>query len=69
MRLFKISDKKYLRYMNNTTALSVHHLKKTFRRVCQNSFSAKDSYHFVKNNRYQRVNNSMITVTLIFMRE
>ena len=38
-------------------------------RVCQNSFSAKDSYHFVKNNRYQRVNNSMITVTLIFMRE
>ena len=37
-------------------------------RVCQNSFSAKDSYHFVKNNRYQRVNNSMITVTLIFMR-
>ena len=37
--------------------------------VCQNSFSAKDSYHFVKNNRYQRVNNSMITVTLIFMRE
>ena len=39
------------------------------KRVCQNSFSAKDSYHFVKNNRYQRVNNSMITVTLIFMRE
>ena len=38
-------------------------------RVCQNSFSAKDSYHFVKNYRYQRVNNSMITVTLIFMRE
>ena len=39
------------------------------KRVCQNSFSAKDSYHFVKNYRYQRVNNSMITVTLIFMRE
>ena len=39
------------------------------KRVCQNSFSAKDSYHFVKKNRYQRVNNSMITVTLIFMRE
>ena len=41
----------------------------TKKRVCQNSFSAKDSYHFVKNYRYQRVNNSMITVTLIFMRE
>ena len=42
---------------------------KKYMRVCQNSFSAKDSYHFVKKNRYQRVNNSMITVTLIFMRE
>ena len=39
------------------------------KRVCQNSFSVKDNYHFVKNYRYQRVNNSMITVTLIFMRE
>ena len=44
-------------------------VKQIGKRVCQNSFSAKDSYHFVKNNRYQRVNNSMITVTLIFMRE
>jgi len=26
------------------------------KRVCQNSFSAKDSYHFVKNYRYQYFN-------------
>ena len=42
MRLFKISDKKYLRYMNNTTALSVHHLKKTFRTSSNRNEVLKD---------------------------
>ena len=56
---------------NNGTYIEwlLNDMKEKKMRVCQNSFSAKDSYHFVKNNRYQRVNNSMITVTLIFMRE